>query len=553
MLRLKSDGSASVSLGEGVKFSTDEDQVHHIPHVDDDQVRTSQPGGADEENEAGGKKSMPSPGSFRISSNIDDAALYPEPHAGTSERPTARGTKLSDFWTANPFSAPHPTDGVSRLTGSVVRRSSERIEFQKKCCTITFGNTECCNSPNCRVCKLRVIPCCDWFGHCLSKLPCFDESDDGVPPFCRDSRCPLDHRNPYLNDSDCCARWGNVGWKYFDRHRKFYMGIATIVTLLSIFITVAGAFSLSTNHFIVERTYWASAIAINKSTGAEIESVYIGLNTVVQDVCVKSVGDECLEREMHSLDLGFFLSPTTKEDCQMQAEAIGGTNAAYAFCDHCRGELGVEGGWVEGGVDENGVEGGMRCGRPFALDHAWTTQATRGCQPPLRQPSLSNPLPFHPRLRCRPPVRCLSELRVPRFRPARYHEPHAVQRGRARAEAAGLRDRHVGCWLAHVLARRLRPDVFWRYRAHERPRVEDDLRHRAWPGDYALRRLRVRRRGALLSPCTPRTRTHPPTTELPAQHTRHAHTHNHEHRFRTPSYAFDTCTHGRDNNCKILY
>ena len=30
-------------------------------------------------------------------------------------------------------------------------------------------------------------------------LPCWDEKDDGIPPFCRHPLCPLDHRNKYLN------------------------------------------------------------------------------------------------------------------------------------------------------------------------------------------------------------------------------------------------------------------------------------------------------------------------------------------------------------------
>lgn len=28
-------------------------------------------------------------------------------------------------------------------------------------------------------------------------LPCFDEEDDGIPPFCRHELCPLDHRNKW--------------------------------------------------------------------------------------------------------------------------------------------------------------------------------------------------------------------------------------------------------------------------------------------------------------------------------------------------------------------
>jgi hypothetical protein len=50
--------------------------------------------------------------------------------------------------------------------------------------------------------------------------------------------------------------FGNVGFKYFDKHRKFWMGLAMWSTFLSMSFTVAGCFALSTNKQIVMNTNW---------------------------------------------------------------------------------------------------------------------------------------------------------------------------------------------------------------------------------------------------------------------------------------------------------
>jgi hypothetical protein len=104
------------------------------------------------------------------------------------------------------------------------------------------------------------------------RLPCWNDGDDGVPPFCRSPWCPLDHRNKVTNDSVLMHKLGNVGFPYFDTHRRAYFGWATLVTLLAILSTVFGC--LAFRDALVTRTYWA---------WAEVDGVeyYVGLRSVI--------------------------------------------------------------------------------------------------------------------------------------------------------------------------------------------------------------------------------------------------------------------------------
>ena len=46
-------------------------------------------------------------------------------------------------------------------------------------------------------------------------LPCFDETDDGVPPFCKkDKRCPFNRENQYLAQNRWVLMFGNLGLPY---------------------------------------------------------------------------------------------------------------------------------------------------------------------------------------------------------------------------------------------------------------------------------------------------------------------------------------------------
>ena len=73
-----------------------------------------------------------------------------------------------------------------------------------------------------------------------------------APQFCR-GHAPVawwkvfNPQNRYTNDNLVMIAFGNVGFMYFDRRRKYWMGAAMWSTLLSICFTIAGCFALSTN------------------------------------------------------------------------------------------------------------------------------------------------------------------------------------------------------------------------------------------------------------------------------------------------------------------
>lgn len=121
----------------------------------------------------------------------------------------------------------------------------------------------------------------------LPVLPCWDETDDGLPPFCRNppgtdvAWWKVFHpRNRYTNDNLIMLAFGNVGFGYFDKERKFFMGLAMWSTLLSIAFTVAGCFALSVDSTTVINTNWAYVEQTNDATG-ETSLIYVGLRSLV--------------------------------------------------------------------------------------------------------------------------------------------------------------------------------------------------------------------------------------------------------------------------------
>ena len=101
--------------------------------------------------------------------------------------------------------------------------------------------------------------------HC-PMLPCWDESDDGVPPFCRgeikEVSCNtwwkvFNREHPLTNDNLFMYMFGNTGYPYFDRHRKCWMAVAMWSTFVSIFFTIAGCCALSEDLAVVKMVRWA--------------------------------------------------------------------------------------------------------------------------------------------------------------------------------------------------------------------------------------------------------------------------------------------------------
>jgi len=163
-------------------------------------------------------------------------------------------------------------------------------------------------------------------------LPCFSDDDDGIPPGCRNRKCPLDHRNKWFNDNSYARKLGEIGFSYFDVYRINFFGFASYFTLATIVITVWGCFALSTDSDIVQRTYWAGGTGKNLTTNLDY-TMYIGLRSIVyvpncgmvhayqemNDACIKQTifwnSDECNTGNiklvtqicMHQLFICFFL------------------------------------------------------------------------------------------------------------------------------------------------------------------------------------------------------------------------------------------------------
>ena len=67
-------------------------------------------------------------------------------------------------------------------------------------------------------------------------------NDRSVPPIWPLSWA-FDPHNPYLNDNKCARSFGNIGFPFFDRERKAFLGVALAVTVLSI-VSFFSPFSL---------------------------------------------------------------------------------------------------------------------------------------------------------------------------------------------------------------------------------------------------------------------------------------------------------------------
>ena len=113
---------------------------------------------------------------------------------------------------------------------------------------------------------------------------CWDETDDGVPPFCRADppACWMlfNHAHPVTNHNRCCWVFGNVGLKHFDKHRRVYMAFAMWSTVLAMVATTYGCFALSTDPRIVRATHWSYARGTNVTSG-ETFKVWFGLRSAV--------------------------------------------------------------------------------------------------------------------------------------------------------------------------------------------------------------------------------------------------------------------------------
>lgn len=111
----------------------------------------------------------------------------------------------------------------------------------------------------------------------------FREDDDGVPPFCQHRLCPLHHDNPVFNNP-YTQKIGLFGHIYFDKNRKFYLGVASAFTIIAMILTICGCCALSTARSVVQRTYWAGGTGLNVTSGQHF-SMYVGLRSLEYVEC----------------------------------------------------------------------------------------------------------------------------------------------------------------------------------------------------------------------------------------------------------------------------
>ena len=119
---------------------------------------------------------------------------------------------------------------------------------------------------------------------CEDHLSIFSDDDPGIPIFCRFSPlCFLNH-DFFLNHWKIVKQFGSIGFPYFDRKRKLYLGIASILTLFAVLLTIYGCCALSTSPNIVSKTYWAGGTVHNSTSNTDF-AIFIGLRSVVYVDC----------------------------------------------------------------------------------------------------------------------------------------------------------------------------------------------------------------------------------------------------------------------------
>ena len=162
---------------------------------------------------------------------------------------------------------------------------------------------------------------CEVREHCPC-ICCWDEEDDGLPPFCRNNedfettlgipccKCLskneeeppvawwklLNGHHRLTNQNAACWLFGTIGIRIFDRRRKTFMAIAMWSTLLSITFTVYGIAAFSTEANIVKATYWVW-IAVENTTDGTVSLGHMGLNSMLVE------SDPCTALECHEENL----------------------------------------------------------------------------------------------------------------------------------------------------------------------------------------------------------------------------------------------------------
>jgi hypothetical protein len=141
-------------------------------------------------------------------------------------------------------------------------------------------------------------------------LPCFDEEDDGVPPIClKSNNCPFNRNNPLLAQNQYVLMFGNIGWPYFDKHRRLYQGIAFMWTLVGFLFTIWGMLAVFNNVDLIRISYWAggySYTTFRPPKDEDYAEIWIGLRAYYHTSCRYDnvTSDHECETVLEEWDLG---------------------------------------------------------------------------------------------------------------------------------------------------------------------------------------------------------------------------------------------------------
>ena len=134
-----------------------------------------------------------------------------------------------------------------------------------------------------------------YFRYFFENFTVLGDHHDGVPFFCKHWICPLNHENVLFNQNKYMKALGDIGYPYFDVNRKFFFGVASFVTFLSMIVTTYGCFALSTDRSVIQRTYWTGGSGHNVTSGKNF-AVYIGLRSVEFVDCDFTAGYNSYEK-----------------------------------------------------------------------------------------------------------------------------------------------------------------------------------------------------------------------------------------------------------------
>ncbi|GMH63811.1 hypothetical protein TrLO_g588 [Triparma laevis f. longispina] len=119
---------------------------------------------------------------------------------------------------------------------------------------------------------------------CCSCCICFrdpKDKDSGIPPIClKYQNCPFNPNNRYLAKSKLARMFSNIGYTFFDKYRRVFLGLAFIWTLVGFFVTCIACLALFNDEIILRTVHWAGGATyegILPPKGFNYSAIFIGL------------------------------------------------------------------------------------------------------------------------------------------------------------------------------------------------------------------------------------------------------------------------------------